>query len=253
MDTGRRPTLLTIPLSHFCEKARWGLDRTQIAYTEHRHAPVFHLLPVRRAGGRHQTPLLITRQGAVADSTAILLWANDHACEGRTLYPDDPFARNAVLALEDRFDRTFGPSVRTALYFYLLPFPDLIIPLWTYGVPWYERMLSPLIYRPLRRFMRSSMSINATGAGKSVEQVMRTIDDISNVLADGRKYLTGDGFGAADITFAALAAPVVWPPGYAVPLPELDELPVAAATLIRHVRDTPAGAYVFRMYREERC
>jgi glutathione S-transferase len=78
------------------------------------------------------------------------------------------------------------------------------------------------------------------------------MNDVSNILADGRKYLTGDRFGAADITFAALAAPAVCPPEYAVPLPRLEDLPAGAAAVIRKVQDTPAAAFCLRMYREER-
>ena len=29
--------LLTIPISHFCEKARWALERAGLAYREERH------------------------------------------------------------------------------------------------------------------------------------------------------------------------------------------------------------------------
>ena len=30
--------LVTIPISHYCEKARWALERAGIAYREERHA-----------------------------------------------------------------------------------------------------------------------------------------------------------------------------------------------------------------------
>ncbi len=37
--------LLTIPISHYCEKARWALDRAGLDYVEERHvqgvAPVY--------------------------------------------------------------------------------------------------------------------------------------------------------------------------------------------------------------------
>ena len=29
--------LLTIPISHYCEKARWALERAGLAYREERH------------------------------------------------------------------------------------------------------------------------------------------------------------------------------------------------------------------------
>lgn len=246
------PTLVTITLSHFCEKARWGLDRAGVAYREARHAPGFHAIAVRRAGGKRMTPILVTSDGVIGDSTAILLWAHDRAAKGRELYPQDPAARAGVLALEERFDHDLGPHVRRAIYFELLPVRRLTLPMMTHGVPRHERVLLPFLYGKLSRIMQSSMRIDAAGAKRSVEQAMSVIDDVGRLLADGRPYLAGDRFGAADITFAALAAPAVCPEGYGVPLPPLEELPEGAAALIRRVRDTPAGAFCLRMYRDER-
>jgi glutathione S-transferase len=246
------PTLVTITLSHYCEKARWGLDRAKVAYREERHAPGFHAVAVRRAGGGRSTPILVTSDGVVRDSTDILLWANDRAEKGRALYPEDPVARAEVLALEERFDEDLGPHVRRAIYFDLLPLPGLTLPLMTHAVPRHERMLLPLLYRPLRTAMRSSMRIDAAGAQRSTDKLMSVVDDVSKRLADGRRYLAGDRFGAADITFASLAAPAVCAPGYGVPLPSVDALPAGAAALVRRVRDTPAGACCLRMYRDER-
>jgi glutathione S-transferase len=248
----RLPTLVTITLSHYCEKARWGLDRARIAYREERHAPGFHAFAVRRLGGRRATPILVTSAGVIADSTEILLWANGRAADGCDLYPQDAAARAEVLALEDRFDEDLGPHVRRAIYFDLLPVPGLTIPLMTYRVPRLERTLLPLLYRPLRKVMRTSMRIDAEGARRSFDRLMGTMDAVSDRLADGRRYLMGDRFGAADITFASLAAPAVCAPGYAVPLPGLEELPAQAARLVRAVRQTPAGAFCLRMYRDER-
>jgi hypothetical protein len=42
------------------------------------------------------------------------------------------------------------------------------------------------------------------------------------------------------------------PPGYGVPLPQPDELPAAAATVVRELRAHPAGAHALAMFRDER-
>jgi glutathione S-transferase len=246
------PTLLTITLSHYCEKARWGLERAGIAYREERHAPGFHALALRRAGGKRGTPILVTSDGIIGDSTDILLWANERAEKGRALYPEDPDARAEVLGLEDRFDEDLGPHVRRAIYFHMLPSRRLTMPLMTHGVPRHERALLPLVYGPLSKLMRSSMRIDAAGAQRSSDRLMGVMAEVSKRLADGRRYLTGDRFGAADITFASLAAPAVCAQGYGVPLPRVEELPAGAAALVRKVQDTPAGAFCIRMYRDER-
>ena len=43
--------LVTIPISHYCEKARWALERADIPYRERRHVQGIHRIAARRAGG----------------------------------------------------------------------------------------------------------------------------------------------------------------------------------------------------------
>jgi len=43
--------LITLPISHYCEKARWTLERAGIAYGEERHVPLIHRIAARPAGG----------------------------------------------------------------------------------------------------------------------------------------------------------------------------------------------------------
>ncbi len=57
--------LITIPISHFCEKARWALDRAGIGYREERHVQGIHQIVARRAGGGSTVPVLITPDGAL--------------------------------------------------------------------------------------------------------------------------------------------------------------------------------------------
>ena len=77
-------------------------------------------------------------------------------------------------------------------------------------------------------------------------------DAVAARLADGRPYLAGERFTAADLTFAALAAAVLVPPEYGTPLPQPDEMPDEVASEVRAFREHPAGAFALRMFREER-
>jgi glutathione S-transferase len=82
--------------------------------------------------------------------------------------------------------------------------------------------------------------------------VRASFDRVAERLADGRPYLCGERFTAADLTFSALAASVLMPPEYGVPLPQPDELPPAMAAKVRELRAHPAGAHALKMFREER-
>jgi glutathione S-transferase len=75
---------------------------------------------------------------------------------------------------------------------------------------------------------------------------------VAERLGDRRRYLCGEEFGAADLTFAALSAAVILPPGYGVALPQLSLLAPQTAQLVERAREHPAGRYALRMFAEER-
>ena len=49
-----------------------------------------------------------------------------------------------------------------------------------------------------------------------------------------------------------IAASVLMPPEYGVPLPQPEVLPAQMAAQVNEFRAHPAGAYALRMFREER-
>jgi glutathione S-transferase len=55
--------LITIPLSHYCEKVRWALDRVALPYREEPHAPLLHRLATKRNDGG-TVPALVARRAA---------------------------------------------------------------------------------------------------------------------------------------------------------------------------------------------
>ena len=122
----------------------------------------------------------------------------------------------------------------------------------SHGVPAYQRLLLRVGFPLLRAGMRRAMRIDAPGAERSLAKVLRVFEAVGERLADGRPFLVGDRFGAADLTFAALAAPALALAGYFVPLPALGDLPSGAADLARTLHEMPAGAFAARMYREHR-
>ena len=64
------PVLITIPISHYCEKARWALERACIPYTERQHMQGLHRVAVRRAGGGQTAPVLVTAEGVLPEMAA---------------------------------------------------------------------------------------------------------------------------------------------------------------------------------------
>jgi glutathione S-transferase len=82
--------------------------------------------------------------------------------------------------------------------------------------------------------------------------VFGELDHVAELLSDGRPYLCGERFGAADLTFAALSASVIVPPVYGVPLPQPDVLSPGMAALVQRAREHPAGRYALALFAEHR-
>jgi glutathione S-transferase len=117
--------LITIPVSHYCEKTRWALTRLQIPFVEERHMPPFHrfatqrvvkrigveemteaeqnLSPInrwisQRVGGQ-SVPILIVPGKILKSSDEILSYLEAIAPPELTLYPTDPALRQQVETL----------------------------------------------------------------------------------------------------------------------------------------------------------
>lgn len=241
--------LITIPVSHYCEKARWALTKLKLNYVEEAHMPPFHRFATNRVGGK-STPVLVTEDGVFTDSTEILQYLDKLVPDNAKLYPIDSQLRRQVEELEDLFDEQLGPATRNFGYFYTINDSKFIQKRWTQGVPFFEEALFPVVYPLMRPIVRKAFNINSESAAQAYEQIQSVFEKVNELLADKRTYLVGDNFSAADITFAALAAPVISPPEHLIKPRPLEELPDSFASKISAFRETPAGAYVLRLYRD---
>ena len=82
--------------------------------------------------------------------------------------------------------------------------------------------------------------------------VWRELDFVADLLADGRPYLCGERFGAADLTFAALSAAAIVPPIYGTPLPQPDEPAARHGRAGAACARAPGGRYAMRMFEDHR-
>lgn len=245
--------LLTIPISHYCEKARWALDRVGAPYVEEAHLQLFHYLPVRRAGGRATVPVLVHPEGVLTDSTDILRWIDERTSPAARLFPPEGSPEHGeVAALEADFDEHVGPAGRLWMYQHLLDRPELAHRFGTTGVPRWQKSLLPLGFPFVARFLRWRLRTSADAADEALRICRATLDTVAERLADGRRFLAGDRFTAADLTFASLCAPLLMTPGYGVPLPQPTDLPPIVAREIDAHRAHPAGQFVMRVYAEQR-
>ena len=249
------PTLVTIPFSHFCEKARWALDHARVDYREEGHVPGLHRRAVARASGKAgSVPVLVLDgDGVLDDSPLIVRWADARATSDRKLLPSGGRERDEALALEHHLDVDFAPHVRRVAYFHLLPQRAKTLELMGLATPPGEHLLVRVAFPLLRGLMRRGMRIDAAGAARSREKVRTVFDEIGRRLADGRRYLMGDRFGALDIAFAAFASVLLAPAEHPIRRMTEAEFPEGLQEEARAVAGGPAAQFALRMYREHRA
>ncbi len=244
--------LITIPISHYSEKARWALDRLKITYTEEPHVPVFHRIATLKYDGSSVPVLATENHGNIVDSTDILHYLNGNAAPDKKLYPDIPELRKEVEELEDLFDEKLGVAVRNWGYFYQVKNRQAMRRGWCKNTPWYEQIGFTILFPLLSNLLQKRFEITAENAAKSLAEIQEVFDLVGQQLSDGRSYLVGDNFSAADLTFAALSAPILMPPEHFIKPQALSQLPSEMATVIQELQGTLAGSYALRLYRQER-
>ena len=238
--------LVTISFSHYCEKARWALDRAQVPYTEEAHAPLVHFWGTKRRGGS-STPLLRLADGRLLRESSDIVQYADAQRPG-SLLPTEH--RAEIDALIRRFDDELGPAVRRIVYYTLFEAGEAMAPLIRDSTTGLTRAAAPLLGMLLPPLIKRSLKIDAKGVARSRAKLEPLLSDIEAMLADGRRFLVGDRFTAADLTFAALYSPILVPPEQ--PVTSRTVLPPSLIRLRDEALARPAGQFAARIYREER-
>ncbi len=243
--------LVTIGFSHFCEKARWGLDHAGLAYEEEAHAPLLAWAAALSASGQRQVPILVPEDGrAVVGSSAILRWADAHATSGAPkLWPSD--LDETLTRYVADLDRTLGPAARRVAYYQLLPDHDLMRHVLARSARSWERSVTAAGHRAMAKAIRRGLRIDDAGYARSMAALERAFADAGARLEQTGR-LVGDVFTAADVTFASLAGPVLFTPAVEERLCPYARLPASARELFERLRATRAGAYAMSLYEDER-
>jgi len=260
--------LISIPLSHYCEKVRWGLDLIEsnptnpFYYTEDGHPPVlasFHTVPASR-GEASMTPMVTFRHSTDKNATQCLFDSTKilkHFCS--FLYRrEEPSLSQQIETLEDFLDQNLGAPVRCLVYhanFSIPKYHPSIIKAVTLHTSIIETILFQKLFpKPLMYGMKKAMNIDDDTAKASADAVTSIFHDISQRLDKdgGQEYILGTqaGFTAVDLTFASLTAPLLLPKELAAFYSE--EGPPSLSKLREDLLQTSAGRHAIRTYHNHR-
>jgi len=246
----QRPVLWQLQISHYNEKVRWALDYKRIPHRRRSMLPGVHRLITKRLAGIVTSPVLTIEGKGIGDSSAILQAIEERWPEPQ-LIPEDELQRRRAMQLEDYFDEELGPHIRRAVYHELLPYPDLVVPLFTEGATVASKALLRGTFPLLRVGMRQTMKIYDEPSARSREKVVAALEVLEEELGDN-EYLVGDRFSIADLTAASLFYPIALPPEFPYPSPKWEDLPEGAREFLGELRARPGGQWVAEMYRRHR-
>jgi len=259
----RRPAaplrLHTITFSHYAEKVRWCMDRLGVPYEEVPNAGILGVLLTGRTVPWLEVPPGLT---CIGDSPRILryLWGEFAGrLPGERTWFLEPTP--AALELEARFDRRLGNDVRVWVYAQVLGNRALTLRSWGMeerAIPAWQRALLAAGTPVLRFAVRRMLGVTSQRAVRALERTHEAFAEVDAMLADGRRYLTGESLTFADITFASLGALAVLPPefpggrlaGRRLLLEDVTD--PAWRQEIERFRARPAGQFILRLYRDER-
>mmetsp|Transcript_18051 Transcript_18051/g.23764 ORF Transcript_18051/g.23764 Transcript_18051/m.23764 type:complete len:258 (-) Transcript_18051:109-882(-) len=252
--------LIQISLSHFCEKVQWGLNLKELPFQEEIYSPVFHVYPVKKLGlQKTSTPVLVDgdKNTIIQGSQDILLYLDREYPQKSILYPDN--IATEIKEWEKMFDDQLGPAVRAWIYSEALYHNHLFRDAWALKQTHTQRFLTKWVgmERIARIIMWKGMELGPEKAVQSEKIIRDIFSRVNSHLEDQRtRYLCGNKFTAADLTFASLAAPILIEDGegFWYPLPAKDQYPENFRQKIQELKASlpEVTDFVKRMYKDHR-
>lgn len=214
-QTGQKPTLWQIDISHYSEKVRWALEHKGIDHGRRSVLPGTHI-PIALAltrGAQPTVPVLQLDGRSIGDSTEIIA-ALEAAYPEPPLYPLDAAERARAIELEEWFDENLGPHARLLPFYELIQEPEIFAEVAAESVPGPLGKAKPVVGAYARAYTSIRWGANSDdGAAAAREAVIVAFDRLEQELEQGDgEFLVGDRLSVADITAASLFYPIVVPP-----------------------------------------
>lgn len=208
-----KPKLYVFTISHFCEKARWGLDYLDIDYELVLLSPISHAQNAKQLGlSRASVPILETSDGVIQGSDHILTWAEETSQSSNTPNKNFGSKQPKVLAIEERLDSVVGVHIRRLFYSEaLVDHPDTVLRVFVDGMPQAEQDTIRALWPKVRESMIARMDLGAEQFDESLNILEAEFNWLDDMLKANNGYLASDQFTRADLTAASLISPLCKP------------------------------------------
>jgi glutathione S-transferase len=158
---------------------------------------------------------------------------------------------NGVRAIEQRLDAVTGVHVRRFYYSdALINDPASVRPIFSNGLPLWQRAAVTLAWPRIVPLMIKGMDLGLQQGLQSRAILEGELHWLEGMLADGRPYLTGNHWTRADLTAAALLAPLAEPKEH--PMVQAVVFPQTVLETMQTWAQRPAVQFVRRMYASHR-
>ena len=251
----RVPTLLSTNTSGFSEIAKWVLDLNQILNRSCSYPPIISDRKRRKiigSHGDHDTPVYIQTDRTIYDPESIVLDFDNELPETKQLFPTDAQQLQEAYELYKLFTTTFQKSIEQYRFTELFGCRKHTLKLLKKEVSFFNKIKLSLFYGSFKNKISSQLDLNKRDSIVFLVEIQKVFKQVSELLSDERKYLVGDSLSAADIAFAAIAAPLILPEEYGGAQSDFNQIAEEYRQEVLSLRATPAGQFVLRIYQEDR-
>lgn len=217
---GDLPVLWHLKVSHYNEKVRWALDYKRVPHARRAVHAGFHRTTARRVSGGDTLPVLVLDGRGIGDSTRIIAEL-ERLHPAPPLYPADPLERARALELEEFFDEELGPYTRLLVFHHLQPDAALMLRTFTPDIGRRRQLVARATWPRIRRQLNRNYGIDEASVDGALSK-LRAAGERFRAELGPSGYLAGQAFSVADLTLAALVAPVIAPDEFPYPQPQRD-------------------------------
>lgn len=249
-------TLVSSNTGAASEIVKWVLDRNHILYIDETHAAwKIRSLGEKLTGkkSKRNYPVLQMTDAFIYGPESIIMFWEKRCLPKDRLLPANEDELEKVLDLYYQFtDDLFAGMVEKYMYNMLLSSKKLAAKVLKHGIPNFEKELFSMRFGGIKKEMGSDYELAENNTGQCIAEITKMFEKVSGLLADGRRYLTGNEFTLADLAFAAIAAPMILPEEYGGVLPRINEVPDDYRGHVKELRATAAGQLVLMLYQAKR-